>query len=385
MKKKAVVVVIRGPAGTGKTTAALLLRDRMEPAVRLSVDTLRYLATPRTLDRVYLRVAKVAAARMAVEYAAAGISSVLDSVFMDVQVLEEVLEILRRANVEHYVFTLRTKVDEAQRRDARRDQFMQVGAERVKELYEAFSWVGNVVDTDGRIVEEVVSEILERLENLRAGRDDAMRGRGERRLCFFMRHGLCELDLEQYQPHDAVSLSEAGRAAVAATASALVGFGAKKVVASPFRRARETAQIVGEVLQLDVEVEPDLAERHFASLAGRSYAMLRGEYGDEFVERLTSRSEKLELDGEETFAAARTRIVSTMESIMRGAESRVVVVSHGGPNSWLLSHYLGMRVDRIRAMTLAPAHGSVFAYDTGGRFSKVVAINVSGWDESVLA
>src|SRR5882757_75318 len=95
---KPVVIILRGPPGTGKTTSALLLRDRLAPAVRLSIDTLRYFAYPRLLNNKYLRAAKVAAARMAVDYAAIGLSSILESVFMEVDILSEVCEILRRGN-----------------------------------------------------------------------------------------------------------------------------------------------------------------------------------------------------------------------------------------------------------------------------------------------
>jgi broad specificity phosphatase PhoE len=52
------------------------------------------------------------------------------------------------------------------------------------------------------------------------------------------------------------------------------------IVTSPFRRARETAAIVAARLGLAVQVEEDLRERSYGSLAGKPYAAARacGDY-----------------------------------------------------------------------------------------------------------
>ena len=56
-------------------------------------------------------------------------------------------------------------------------------------------------------------------------------------------------------------LTELGRQQVAATARTLAGRGAHTLVASPYRRAIQTALIVGEALNLSVTIDPLIGER----------------------------------------------------------------------------------------------------------------------------
>ncbi|MGL5262998.1 MAG: hypothetical protein ACRDAI_00215, partial [Candidatus Rhabdochlamydia sp.] len=41
------ILILRGPPASGKTSVSLILRHKLSPAVRLSIDVLRYLVTPR--------------------------------------------------------------------------------------------------------------------------------------------------------------------------------------------------------------------------------------------------------------------------------------------------------------------------------------------------
>lgn len=56
-------------------------------------------------------------------------------------------------------------------------------------------------------------------------------------------------------------LTELGHRQAAATAKTLAGRGAHTLVASPYRRAIQTAQIVGEALGLPVTIDPLIGER----------------------------------------------------------------------------------------------------------------------------
>jgi predicted ABC-type ATPase len=94
-----VTLILRGPAGSGKTSVSLLLRDRLAPAARLSIDTLRYLVFPRVLDEQQLRVAKMNAAHMAVRFVSFGISCIIESVFQKPETLSEVEQILNTAEI----------------------------------------------------------------------------------------------------------------------------------------------------------------------------------------------------------------------------------------------------------------------------------------------
>lgn len=56
-------------------------------------------------------------------------------------------------------------------------------------------------------------------------------------------------------------LTELGRAQALAAAAALAGFGLRRVIASPYRRALETAEIIASALDLPVTIDPVVGER----------------------------------------------------------------------------------------------------------------------------
>jgi probable phosphoglycerate mutase len=380
MIESPVVIILRGPPGVGKTSVALLLRDRLAPAARLSVDLLRYLTYPRTLDDRYVRAAKVAAARLAVEYAKSGISSVIDSVFLDSGTVAECCEILRRGNVAFRVFSLRAPLDEIAYRDRLRSVFDQQGS-RIADVYRDFPWDANeVVDTSNRVVEEVAAEIIERVE---AGRATPERETAsERRLCVFLRHGPATLDPLRYQGPMEPRLMEIGKAVVATTANSLASFRADRIIASPFQRTIESAEIVSRMTGVPFEIDNDLRERHFSSFAGKTYEQLRREGVD--IEILTTCSEALEPPAEETISQCLNRARDAMRRIMSGPARRVIVVSHGGLHMLLLHDFLSAPLDRTRSIHLAAGRFSILDYRDDGELAGIRAVNLSTWDETLI-
>ncbi len=87
---------------------------------------------------------------------------------------------------------------------------------------------------------------------------------------YFMRHGQSVFNEREgcsgVDPNlpDAC-LSDLGHKQVSKAAKALAGRGFKRIVASPYTRALETASIVAAALDLSVEVEPLIGERRLYS------------------------------------------------------------------------------------------------------------------------
>ena len=74
-----------------------------------------------------------------------------------------------------------------------------------------------------------------------------------RRLVFLTRHGETDWNIEgRWQGHTDVPLNDNGRTQAVAVAEALQSAGLCGVVASDLSRARETAQIVGAALGIEV-------------------------------------------------------------------------------------------------------------------------------------
>src|SRR3712207_6319242 len=84
-----------------------------------------------------------------------------------------------------------------------------------------------------------------------------------------LRHGQTEHTPERrYSGRNDLPLSLTGRAEAEAAASRVADLGIEVIVASPLRRPRETAEIVGGVLGLPVELDDDLVELDFGDLEG---------------------------------------------------------------------------------------------------------------------
>lgn len=118
------------------------------------------------------------------------------------------------------------------------------------------------------------------------------------------------------------------------------------VASSPFRRARQTADILAGRLGLPVSVEAELREQSYGDLAGRPYAALREcpDYDPQCYWQWAP-------PGGESLLAVATRAGGVLDRVA-GAFPRtdVVVVSHGGVMMALWRHVTGeWRAGRVPA------------------------------------
>ena len=103
---------------------------------------------------------------------------------------------------------------------------------------------------------------------------------------------------------------------------------ASALYASPLRRARDTAQAIALVLDLEARVDADLAEYHLGELEGRTYRELMREH--QLFERM-AREPDWNPGGGESPRQVATRGANALRRIAAAHPGeRVVVVSHGG-------------------------------------------------------
>jgi probable phosphoglycerate mutase len=129
--------------------------------------------------------------------------------------------------------------------------------------------------------------------------------------------------------YDDASLSTLGRAQGAAVARACAELAPDALYASPARRARETAELIGAAAGLPIRVDRRLLEYRFGSVTDPHLTMeqLR-ERRDDLLAWHPDR--KLASDGE-TIREFATRVMAvTDEIVARHVGERVVVVSHAG-------------------------------------------------------
>ena len=138
-------------------------------------------------------------------------------------------------------------------------------------------------------------------------------------------------------PHD-LPLTELGyRQAHEAARRIAELFRPELVVTSSYLRASETARIIAGALGLPLEIEPDLHEREFGTLRGRSYDSFLAEPDYD-----PQRPWAWKPEGGESYEEVQTRVSPVLDRLAAAHTGReVVVVSHGGVMSALWAYVAG--------------------------------------------
>lgn len=162
-------------------------------------------------------------------------------------------------------------------------------------------------------------------------------------------------------------LNEAGRGQVRSTGEWLAPLAGtfEAMVSSPVRRARETAEILAEILGLGIETEPGIAEMEFGSWDGMSFT----EVGEKWPDELSAWLGDLDSapHGGESMRTVQQRVLSGRDRILADHPGRTVVaVSHVTPIKTLVAEALGAPLEAVYRMELSPASVSVISYFTGG-------------------
>lgn len=159
-----------------------------------------------------------------------------------------------------------------------------------------------------------------------------------------VRHGETDWNREgRWQGHSDTRLNELGREQAARLAGELDGIDA--IYSSDLARARETADVVGRRLGLDVRVDQRLRERSFGAWEGKTGAEIEAEFRD--AHDRWRAGEGLGADNAEPFADFAARVQSFLEEVLvRHPEETVLVVAHGG--SIRVIHALAGGLDYVR-------------------------------------
>lgn len=135
-----------------------------------------------------------------------------------------------------------------------------------------------------------------------------------------LRHGQTDWNIDlRLQGSSDIPLNQTGIRQTQLAAEYLVGTEWDLVLASPLSRARDTARIVADKLDLEVVIVPELIERSFGIAEGMSHSEWRKLY-----------ESHAEIPGLESLADLKTRSVSLLTQIANVYDGqRILAVSHG--------------------------------------------------------
>jgi len=170
-----------------------------------------------------------------------------------------------------------------------------------------------------------------------------------------IRHGetLWNVDT-RIQGHRDIPLNDRGRWQAAQVARALAGEPIAAVYASDLLRAHATGTAIAEATGAPLHAEPDLRERSFGELEGRTFAEIEAALPEQ-ARRWRQRDPHFAPEGGESLTLLRARIAEvTARLAARHLGEQIVLVAHGGvldvlyrlatgqelqaPRTWLLQN-----------------------------------------------
>jgi len=190
-------------------------------------------------------------------------------------------------------------------------------------------------------------------------------------LLALVRHGVTDWNEQgRLIGRSEIGVNERGQTQAHAIADALAGLRLDALLASPQRRAQQTAAAIAAAQGLSVVTEPALAEVWVGRWQGKTYDELRG---DPDAIRYAADGTHV-CAAVEDAASVQRRVVGVLERLRDGSRgSQVCLVSHGDPIRLLLSHCLGADLGTFRRLHVKP--GSLSLVRVGARGAHVLSVN----------
>ena len=143
---------------------------------------------------------------------------------------------------------------------------------------------------------------------------------------YLIRHGrqnstLCNVD---------VPLAEEGKKQAELLGPRLAGYGIQKIYHSTLIRARETAQILNEFLQIPIQELPFIQEVDFGGFTGKTEEEISEVYGEYKKQRSTHKEDIPYPDGGECGQDVVERAMPVIRKICSEPDEVTAVVTHGG-------------------------------------------------------
>jgi broad specificity phosphatase PhoE len=158
-----------------------------------------------------------------------------------------------------------------------------------------------------------------------------------------------------------IHLNDAGQREARRIAERLQAAPITHVISSPQERCRETAQALAAALDLEIEISAALNEVDFGEWQGATMSDLAG---DERWSKWNSFRTGHVIPGGETMIAIQARMADEMIRLKnKFPGEHIALFSHGDPLRAVLCYWLGMPLDFIQRLEIAPGSISEVAVD----------------------
>ena len=199
-------------------------------------------------------------------------------------------------------------------------------------------------------------------------------------LAIFMRHGEADNNVNRILVgrHIESHLTEIGRQQVRDTANYLKEILVDKVFVSPVIRARETAEIVCDVINMDYEIDERLYEIELGKLVGMNYEDIIEKHGNLFLKFYSGDEQMLDDYGVESFTSVKMRIKHLLdEAIERYPDKNIVFVTHLDPIKAAISLLLDLKPEALYQWHIRNAALTILKHES--KIFSLSGVNVMGF------
>ncbi len=176
-----------------------------------------------------------------------------------------------------------------------------------------------------------------------------------------VRHGETDWNVEhRFQGQSDQPLNAKGHEQAKAVATRLQDSVIDLVISSPLQRALETANAIAAHLNLTVQCDDRLKERHFGVLEGEHYANWTANH-PEVWKSVSEHPHSYRLPGGESIDDLTRRVESFLAELVKLHHGQTVaVVCHGQVNRTLLGLLLGIGFDELKHYSIPNTSHSIF-------------------------
>jgi probable phosphoglycerate mutase len=181
-------------------------------------------------------------------------------------------------------------------------------------------------------------------------------------LFYLVRHGSCDgLGEIIWGRTPGICLNAEGKAQAQQLADNFNHVHLDVIYSSPLERARETADAIARVANLEVKQSLAFNEIDFGDWSGQSLAALDG---DDRWRRFNTQRSSTRIPGGELFLEVQSRAVFELEQLSQHhAGGRVMIVSHADVIKSVLGYVGGTPVDRLQEIEIWPCSVSIVVLD----------------------
>jgi len=135
------------------------------------------------------------------------------------------------------------------------------------------------------------------------------------------------------------------------------------IVSSDLKRARQTAEIIGEALQSAVVLDPRLRELSYGIAEGRPQSWLAERIVP--VPTCGSRIDHRVCEGAESRRDLATRVYAALDEVVASDIKDIIIVTHGFAATFVIAYWIGLPIEKADYVnfTVSPASLSLLVED----------------------